>query len=108
MVCYELNFFEFVQGFWCGELLEIGDLKLFELIEVICEIGGNGSLMLKISFKINKVGQIEVVFDISIKKLMCSMGIGIYFVIDDGWLICCDLNQMDFEDEFECCCLGED
>lgn len=36
---HELNFLEFIQGFRRGELLEVGDQKLSELIEAIQQTG---------------------------------------------------------------------
>ncbi|SFY22927.1 hypothetical protein SAMN04244548_03167 [Paracoccus pantotrophus] len=101
MARHELNFLEFIQGFRRGELLETGDQKLSELIEAIRETGNRGSLSMKVSIKVNKAGQLEVVPDITIKKPTRSMGTGIYFATDDGRLTRRDPNQMDFEDELE-------
>ncbi|AZV00170.1 hypothetical protein pben1_p13 [Paracoccus phage vB_PbeS_Pben1] len=101
MARHELNFLEFIQGFRRGELLETGDQKLSELIEAIRETGNGGSLSMKVSIKVNKAGQLEVVPDITIKKPTRSMGTGIYFATDDGRLTRRDPNQMDFEDELE-------
>jgi len=101
MARHELNFLEFIQGFRRGELLETGDQKLTELVEAIRETGNGGSLSLKVSIKVNKSGQLEIVPDITIKKPTRSMGTGIYFATDDGRLTRRDPNQMDFEDELE-------
>lgn len=98
---HELNFLEFIQGFRRGELLEVGDQKLSELIEAIQQTGQGGSLTLKVSFKVNKAGQLETVPDLTIKKPTRSMGTGIYFATDDGRLTRRDPHQMDIEDEIE-------
>jgi hypothetical protein len=98
---HELNFAEFLQSFRRGELLHQGDQRLTELMEAIRDTGGNGSLTLKLSFKVNKAGQIEITPDMTIKKPARALGTGIYFATDDGRLTRRDPNQMDIEDEIE-------
>lgn len=97
----ELNFLEFVSGFRRGELLDEGNQKLNELMDAIQNTGGDGYLTLKMKFKVNKAGQLEVTPDLTIKKPTRSLGAGIYFVSDDGRLSRRDPRQMDIEDEIE-------
>ncbi|SEN94942.1 hypothetical protein SAMN04488103_109165 [Gemmobacter aquatilis] len=101
MAKHELNFLEFLQTFRRGELLNEGDQKLTELMEAIRDTGGNGSLTLKINFKVNKAGQLEATPDLTVKKPARALGTGIYFATDDGRLTRRDPNQMDIEDEIE-------
>lgn len=98
---HELNFAEFLQSFRRGELLHQGDQRLTELMESIRDTGGNGSLTLKLSFKVNKAGQIEITPDMTIKKPARALGTGIYFATEDGRLTRRDPNQIDIEDEIE-------
>lgn len=101
MAKHELNFLEFLQTFRRGDLLHDGDQKLTELMEAIRETGGNGSMTLKLSFKTNKAGQLEVQPDLTVKKPARPLGMGVYFVTDDARLTRRDPNQMDIEDEIE-------
>jgi hypothetical protein len=101
MARHDLNFLEFLQTFRRGELLAEGDAKLTELVEALAIQKGNGSLTLKLSFKTNKAGQIEIVPDMVIKKPARALGTGIYFASDDNRLTRRDPNQMDIEDEIE-------
>lgn len=98
---HELNFLELIQSFRRGELLGEGDTKLGELIEAIQRTGAGGDLTLKLKFKVNKAGQIEIVPEMTIKKPTRALGTGIYFANDDGRLTRRDPNQMDIEDEIE-------
>lgn len=98
---HELNFLELIQSFRRGDLLSEGDTKLNELVEAIKRTGAGGELSLKLKFKVNKAGQIEVVPDLAIKKPTRSLGTGIYFANDDGRLSRRDPNQLDIEDEIE-------
>lgn len=97
----ELNFLEFVSSFRRGELLDEGNQKLNELMDAIQRTGGNGALTLKLNFKVNKAGQLEIQPDLTIKKPTRALGAGIYFVSDDGRLSRRDPRQMDIEDEIE-------
>lgn len=54
-----LNFLEFIQTHRRGELLHEADTALTELITAIKETGGNGALVIKLPFKVNKAGQLE-------------------------------------------------
>lgn len=101
MARHDLNFLEFLQTFRRGELLAEGDAKLSELVEAIAIHQGSGSLTLKLSFKTNKAGQIEIVPDMTVKKPARALGTGIYFASDDNRLTRRDPNQMDIEDEIE-------
>lgn len=101
MTRHELNFLEFIQTFRRGELLHEGDAKLTELMEAIRETGAGGSLTLKLSFKVNKAGQLEVSPDLTVKKPARALGTGIYFASDDNRLTRRDPNQLDIEDEIE-------
>lgn len=101
MAKHELNFLELIQSFRRGELLGEGDTKLGELIEAIQRTGAGGDLTLKLKFKVNKAGQIEIVPEMTIKKPTRALGTGIYFASDDGRLTRRDPNQMDIEDEIE-------
>ena len=60
-----------------------------------------GDLTLKLKFKVNKAGQLEVVPNLSIRKPDRALGTGIYFATDDGRLTRRDPHQMDIEDEIE-------
>jgi hypothetical protein len=98
---HDLNFLEFLQGFRRGELLQDGDQKLNELMTAIQKTGSGGSITLRLAFKVNKAGQIEITPDIAMKKPTRNLGTGIYFATDDGRLTRRDPNQMDIEDEIE-------
>lgn len=98
---HELNFLELIQSFRRGELLTEGDQKLNELTEAIQNTGVGGDLTLKLKFKVNKAGQLEVVPNLSIRKPDRALGTGIYFATDDGRLTRRDPHQMDIEDEIE-------
>lgn len=98
---HDLNFLEFLQTFRRGELLAEGDQKLTELVEALALHQGSGSLTVKISFKVNKAGQIEATPDVTVKKPTRPLGAGIYFASDTNQLTRRDPNQMDIEDEIE-------
>lgn len=97
----ELNFLEFVSSFRRGELLDEGNQKLNELMDAIQRTGGNGDLTLKLKFKVNKAGQLEITPSLTISKPTRALGAGIYFVSNDGRLSRRDPRQMDIEDEIE-------
>ncbi len=98
---HELNFLEFLNSFRRGELLSEGDEKLNELMTAIQKTGTGGSMTLKLTFKVNKAGQIEIQPDMTMKKPTRALGVGVYFVSDAGRLSRRDPNQMDIEDEIE-------
>lgn len=101
MAQHELNFLEFVQTFRRGELLQEADRKLTELVEAMRQTGAGGDLNLKLKFKVNKAGQLEVTPDVTIKKPARALGVGVYFATDDARLTRRDPNQMDIEDEIQ-------
>jgi hypothetical protein len=107
MARHELNFLEFLQTFRRGELIHQADEKLTQVIAAMRDTGGNGTLTIKLPFKMNKAGQIECTPDISAKTPMKPMGTGIYYASDEGQLSRRDPNQMDIEDEIERRRIGE-
>lgn len=96
---HDLNFMEFLTSFRRGELLADADQKLSDLVEALALHHGAGSITIKLAFKVNKAGQIEVNPDIALKKPVRALGTGIYFASDAGRLTRRDPNQMDIEDE---------
>jgi hypothetical protein len=101
MARHDLNFLEFLQSFRRGELLAEGDAKMTELVEALAIHQGSGSLTLKLAFRVNKAGQIEIVPDMTVKKPSRAMGTGIYFASDNNRLTRRDPNQMDIEDAID-------
>lgn len=101
MAKHDVNFLELLQSFRRGELLQDGDLKLNELMTAIHATGAGGDMTLKLKFKVNKAGQIELVPDLTIRKPSRPLGTGIYFATEEGRLSRRDPNQMDIEDEIE-------
>lgn len=101
MARHDLNFLEFLNTFRRGELLAEADTKLTELVEAIAIHRGAGSLTLKLNFKMNKAGQIEIVPDVTTKKPTRALGTGVYFASDENRLTRRDPNQMDIEDEID-------
>lgn len=97
----ELNFLEFLQTFRRGELLAEADDLLQQLISAIHTTGGNGTLTVKLPFKMNKAGQIECQPAVEAKKPRRQIGTGIYYATDDGALTRRDPNQPDLVDEIE-------
>lgn len=95
---HELNFLEFLQGFRRGEILQSADDKLVELMTAIQQTAQGGSMTLKLAFKVNKGGQIEITPDLTMKKPTRALGTGIYFASDDGRLTRRDPNQRDIEE----------
>lgn len=98
---YELNFLEFLQNFRRGELLTEGDEKMDELMTAIHKTGNGGEFTMKIKFKNNKAGQLEIDPSVTIKRPTRPLGTGIYFLTDEGRLTRRDPRQMDIEDEIE-------
>lgn len=98
---HELNFLEFLQTFRRGELLHQADGRLTAVVEAMRETGGNGTLTIKLRFKMNKAGQIECIPDVAASIPMKPLGTGIYYASDDGKLSRRDPNQMDIEDEID-------
>lgn len=98
---HELNFLELMQNFRRGELLHQCDQMLTDLMEAVAETGSTGSMSLKMDFKPNKAGQLEVTIKPTTKKPVRDIGKGIYFTTEDGRLTRRDPNQMDIEDEIE-------
>lgn len=96
---HDLNFLEFLQGYRRGTLLERADRELNDLVDAIAETGRGGSLTMTLTLKVNKAGQIEIAPDVKTKAPRADMGVGIYFVSDQGRLTRRDPNQMDIEDE---------
>ena len=101
MAKHELNFPEFLQTFRRGDLMQQADAKLQQVIEAMRETGGNGTLTIKLPFKMNKAGQIECTPSVDAKIPTKPMGTGIYYASDDGRLSRRDPNQLDIEDEIE-------
>ena len=98
---HEVNFLGLIQSFRRGELLDDGNQKLNELVEAIRTTGAGGDLTLKLKFKLNKAGQLEIQPELTIKKPTRALGMGIFFATDDGTLSRRDPHQMDIEDEIE-------
>ncbi|HMO09146.1 MAG TPA: hypothetical protein PKD10_16075 [Paracoccaceae bacterium] len=98
---HDLTFLGLLQTFRQGELLIEGDAKLTELVEAIDRIRGDGELAIKLKFKLNKAGQVEVVPTVTIKKPARALGTGIYFAAEDGRLTRRNPHQADIEDEIE-------
>lgn len=96
-----LTFLELLQSHRRGEILARADELLEELVEAVAETGEKGELTIKLPFKVNKAGQIEITPEIAIKKPRPSMATGIYFASDDNRLTRRDPRQMDIEDEIE-------
>ena len=67
----------------------------------IQKTGNGGDMTLKLKFKVNKAGQIEMTPALTINRPTRPLGTGIYFSTDDGRLTRRDPNQMDIEDEIE-------
>jgi hypothetical protein len=101
MAKHEVNFLELIQSFRRGALLTDGDQKLSELIEAIGNTMAGGDLTMKLKFKVNKAGQVEMDPQITIKKPTLALGTGIYFATESGTLSRRDPGQMDIEDEIE-------
>lgn len=95
---HELNFLEFLQTFRRGDLLAEGDAKLTELVEAIQRTGNGGSFTLKLGFKVNKAGQIEITPDVKLSKPNRALGVGVFYATEDGRLSRRDPQQMDIED----------
>jgi hypothetical protein len=96
-----LSFLEFLQSHRRGELLHEANDQLTELMTAVKTTGGKGDLTLKLTFKVNDAGQIECVPLLSCKKPRKPLGLGIYFVTDDGGLTRRDPAQDDFLDELD-------
>lgn len=101
MTKHELNFLEFLQSFRRGELIRQGNDELQRVIAAMAETGGDGEITIKLPFKLNKAGQVECQPKITAKVPQPQMGVGIYFVGDEGGLSRRDPNQYDIEDEIE-------
>ncbi|MEI4470952.1 hypothetical protein [Frigidibacter sp. MR17.24] len=101
MARQEINFLEFIQTFRRGELLAEGDKILNEMIDAIRETGGNGSITIKLPFKVNKAGQIECDPAFTVTKPRRPLGTGIYYATDDGRLTRRDPNQKDWVDDLD-------
>lgn len=98
---HELNFLELLQQFRRGELLSACDIKLNELTTAIGDTGTGGEFSLRLKFKVNKAGQVELNPAIAIKKPSRELGTGIYYPADTGRLSTRHPDQMDIEDEIE-------
>lgn len=94
-----LNFLEFIQTHRRGELLHEADAALTELISAIKETGGNGALVIKLPFKVNKAGQLECDPMVEAKRPRRPMGTGIYYATEDGQLTRRDPDQADWVDD---------
>jgi hypothetical protein len=98
----ELNFLELLQSFRRGELLRAADIRREEVVRAVYDTSGEGSVTLKLNFKINKAGQLEIKPELTSKKPFPALGTGIYFATEDGDLLRRDPSQHDmFEDELE-------
>lgn len=94
-----VNFLALIQGFRRGDLVAEGDLKLNELMTAVAATGEGGNLTLALAVKLNKAGQVEITPAIKMKKPERALGVGIFYLGDDGRLSRRDPNQMDIEDE---------
>jgi hypothetical protein len=101
MAKHELNFLELLQSLRRGELIAQADDKLTQVITAMRETGGNGTLTIKMPFKMNKAGQIECTPEVAAKIPTKPIGTGIFYASDDGKLSRRDPNQMDIEDEID-------
>lgn len=97
----ELSFLEFLQGFRRGELLTEADAQYSELVQAIEDTGGKGEITIRLPFKMNDAGQIEIVPEIKMRKPRKPIGTGIYYVGGEGRLSRTDPKQDDLFDELE-------
>lgn len=72
--------------------------KLTELLEGLRDYGGKGELNLKLKFKQNKYGQVEVDADVKAKIPEPDVKGSVFFLTEDGELTRRDPNQADIED----------
>lgn len=97
----ELTFLEFFQSHRRGELIDVADKLLVELMEAVRDTGGKGEIDLKLSFKVNDAGQTECAPSVTMKKPRRPIGVGIYYITDNGRLTRRDPGQADMFDELE-------
>ena len=95
---HDLTFLGLLQTFRRGELLAEGDAKLTELVDAIDRTRNGGDLTVKLKFKLNKAGQVEIEPSVTIRKPTRALGTGIYFAAPDGRLTRRDPHQIDIED----------
>lgn len=97
----DLTFLELLQSHRRGEVLSRADELLEELVEAVATTGESGELTIKLPFKVNKAGQIEITPQLSMKKPRPPLATGIYFASETNRLTRSDPRQMDIEDEIE-------
>lgn len=89
---------EFLQTFRRGVLLQQMDEAINDVIDAIANTGCDGSVTIKLPFKLNKGGQIECAPKIEAKVPKMPLGTGIYYANDQGQLTQRDPRQMDIDD----------
>ncbi len=94
-----MTFLEFFQSFRRGELATHADNLLAELTAAVKDTGLKGELSIKFPFVVNKAGQIECEPAVTVKVPRRPVGVGLYFVNDEGRLTRRDPNQDDLFDE---------
>lgn len=97
----KLNFVQLLSAHRRGELVHEMDDLLAEMLAAINEYGGKGELSLKLSFKGNEAGQIEMQATPQMKKPRRTMGVGIFYHADGGKLSRNDPKQDDFLNDLD-------
>lgn len=93
-----INATELLHSFRRGVLLQQLDESIKDVVEAIFNTGCDGSVTMKLGFKQNKAGQIEVIPKIEAKVPKMPLGTGIYYADDAGQLTRRDPRQMDIDD----------
>jgi hypothetical protein len=93
-----LNAAELLHSFRRGVLLQQLDQSISDVIDAIANTGCDGSVTMKLAFKLNKAGQIECAPKIEAKVPKMPLGTGIYYADESGQLTRRDPRQMDIDD----------
>tara|TARA_R100001086_G_scaffold137553_4_gene71875 strand:+ start:26 stop:364 length:339 start_codon:yes stop_codon:yes gene_type:complete len=94
-----IAFNEFFLGLRNGALAGECSDQLDRLLEAIAETGDGGDMTVKLSFKLNKAGQLECKPSVSCKVPKRALGTGIFFLTDESRLTRTDPRQTDIEDD---------
>lgn len=96
-----LSFLELFQGHRRGALVARCGEQMDKLVEAMAEVSDGGSMTIKMNFKFNKAGQLEMTPSVSISPPKAPVGVGILYVDPNNRLTRQDPNQMTLDDELE-------
>lgn len=80
----DINFVELLNTHRRGEIARALDDARGEVLAAVADTGASGSVTLKLTFKPNKAGQIEMLPEVTHRKPARPLGVGIFWAAPGG------------------------